>query len=270
MSLRPLWFWTSATVLVVAALFLLLTGGGGSTDGDLAIAASINRMFTTADPSICDDLMTDRWLADNFDSSATQTPLESCHLVNDHAVKAATADILDLQVTGNSATATVHTSGGDTGEATIQLALLNADGWRADHLLGIDIDPKRFFTAKQTNAVEHAPTDIRYRGCLYDWAATHVTSAEFERSVLAGNEDFLFGGWSTCKREFEASIFSPEVVRSTGAGDLTEAESECISERVGHLISPRVMHEFFETSFDSTPPPQEALVARDAAIAQCT
>jgi hypothetical protein len=255
------WFWVLAAVLSAAAVFLLVTGGDSSSDDEAQIEASLVRMLTVQDPANCDDLLSEEWLATHFDSS-TQTPLERCYEANSEEEKATSADVTDVSVSGTTGRATVYVTGGDIGEATMELAMIKDGGWRSDRLLSLDVDVEKYFAASSTNRPSGA-----FGRCLYDWARSNVTSEQLEAGVISGSHDYLLGAWPACQVAFETSMISADLFHSNGGLELEDAN--CVAARMRRFTTDASMHEVFESTLIENVIPQEFLTARDAAVAQC-
>jgi hypothetical protein len=253
------WPWFAAAALAALAVFLLLTGGGDSEED--TVRDVLARLSTSHDPSICDELMTEHWLALQFPSN-TQTPLERCRAVQPTAVKSNTPGITDVSVDGDTATATARMTSLEVGDVAMTLTLVHEDGWRADSLLSVDVDAPKVFAAMR------ARDSDPLRQCLYDYAIEHVTSEELGRALTAGNQDYLSGAWPQCKVAFETTAISGDDLASHGGLPLGAAN--CVADKIRAATNERDVHALFNTMVAQEPPPAKLIAAREAAVDQCT
>jgi hypothetical protein len=124
----PVWA-IVATIAVVAAG----CGGGGSDVGD--VTDTVEGVFTSADPSVCTELMTARYLAQTQFISGSAA-VAACKQ-NQARNAGDSVKVSNVELSGDAATADVAVRGGSLNNQTVSVSLRNEDGeWRLDHIEG--------------------------------------------------------------------------------------------------------------------------------------
>ena len=267
--------WIFVAIGLIAVGWVTLRDGEGDRQED-AVKAVIEEALTSTDPSICSRLFTHDWLAQQFGASSA-SPLGTCpeQTVEASEDKASGVDVFEAQVEDGSATASVHVTGGNVGEATMVLSLAQLGGeqpqWKLHHLTEIEINPDRFLEAqRQAVAAEELITDARpLMDCMLDWAEENLTSTRLEAMVLAGDTDRAYAGaFVECREEFRRMAFSVEVIGAETSW--SPAELSCISRVMSRSIRDEELHRLylsFMTDRDAGPTVDGK---KNAAIALCT
>jgi hypothetical protein len=179
-------------------------------------------------------------------------------------------DVSAISLDGGRATATVRVAGGNVGRARLELALVEAEGWRLDELTDIDVHRVRYLGAQRqavrtSGAHEDAKPLLR---CMLDHAQRTVSAAQIEESLLAGNEEFYAGSFPGCASEFRLMLFSPATI---GAGGRYSApESRCISRLASGYIDDTELGVLFSAFLRQESSEDVLAEERDAAVARCT
>lgn len=122
-------------LLVLAALTLTACGGGGSDEDK--IVETIETAATTTDPSNCTELQTRRFNEQNNQmqgKAATKACEEQAEAGEEQAEG---ADVSNVSVNDEKATAEVEFEGGPLGSQTLDVALVQEDGdWKLDQVEG--------------------------------------------------------------------------------------------------------------------------------------
>ena len=123
-------------LLVSAALAIATCGGGGSGDED-KITEAIEKVATTGDPSNCTELETQRFDEQNSQRSGKDA-LAACEAEAEAGKEVAqSADVSNVSVDGDKATAEVALEGGSLGSQALELALVEDGGqWKLDFVEG--------------------------------------------------------------------------------------------------------------------------------------
>lgn len=123
-------------LLVLAALTLTSCGGGGSSAED-KITEVIETAATTPDPSNCTELQTQR-----FDEQNTAQKGKGAIKACEEEAKAgegqaSAANVSNISVNGENATAEVEFEGGSLGSQSLEMALVEEGGkWKLDQVEG--------------------------------------------------------------------------------------------------------------------------------------
>jgi hypothetical protein len=124
-------------LLVVAALMLAACGGGGSSSAEGEITEAIEKATTTADPSNCTETETLSFVEQNSaekGKGAIKTCEEEAKAGEEEAEK---ANVSNISVNGEKATAEVEFKGGSLDSQTLEVALVEEGGkWKLDQVEG--------------------------------------------------------------------------------------------------------------------------------------
>jgi hypothetical protein len=184
---RPL---ASLAVLVLAALVLAACGGGGSGDED-AIAETIETAVTTNDPGNCTELETQSFVEQNSQEKGAAA-VKSCEKeARAGREKAEGANVSNVVVKDEKATAEVEFEGGSLGSQDIEVALVEEDGnWKLDQIEGFaDYDGKALGEAFEKQ-LEEEPGELEPEQvkCIAD-AVAEASQAEAEELVFSGSSE---------------------------------------------------------------------------------
>jgi hypothetical protein len=191
---------------LVAASTLAACGGGGNGSGDSEgeINGVLTTFFTTADPSQC-DLLTPKALQQIAPSVArADDPPTACREeVKASAGQSAKSIDADLDVSGTNAKATVTPDGGIFAGLSVDVALVDDDGWKIDGL-GRQrlVDRAAYLNALERGAGQGqlgngaiTPTDAR---CMAGEIQKNVSDAELQRDIERNDKDFLYDAIRIC------------------------------------------------------------------------
>lgn len=123
-------------LLVLAALTLAACGGGGSGAED-KITETIETVATTSDPSNCTELETQAFVEQNTTAKGKEG-LKACEAEAKAGEEVAKgANVSNVSVNGDKATAEVEFEGGPLGSQSLEVALAEEDGtWKLDQIEG--------------------------------------------------------------------------------------------------------------------------------------
>jgi hypothetical protein len=130
-------------LLVLATLTLTACGGGGSGDED-KITEVVETSATTADPSNCTELQTQRFDEQNS-AQKGKAAVKACEEEAEAGEEQAEgAKVSNVSIDGEKATAEAKFEGGPLGSQSLELALVEEDGdWKLDQIEGFaDYDGK--------------------------------------------------------------------------------------------------------------------------------
>ncbi len=124
-------------LLALGALALSACGGGGGSSAEGEITEAIETAATTTDPTNCTKLETLAFVEQNVSKtgkSALKTCEEEAEAGEEEAEK---ANVSNVSVNGEKATAEVEFEGGPLAAQTLELALVEEKGeWKLDHIEG--------------------------------------------------------------------------------------------------------------------------------------
>jgi hypothetical protein len=191
---------------IVAALTLGACGGGdnGSGASEDEINGVLNTFFTSADPSQC-DLITQKALQQIAPSVArADDPAAACREeVKASAGQEAKSIKADLDVDGSSAKANVKPDGGIFAGLSVDVALVNDDGWKIDALGPYHlVDRDAYLSALESGAGQGqlgngaiTPADAR---CMADQIKKNVSADELQRDIDQNDKDFFYDAIKIC------------------------------------------------------------------------
>jgi len=155
-----------ALLAVALAASLILAACGDDDDDTSAdeqeIVDAITEAATSSDPSNCTDLQTQRFVEQTTGETGPEA-IASCEEDAEESV-ADEADVSNVEIDGDSATAEADLSGSFFGGQTIEIALMKeGDQWKLDELVGfVDLDLQEFAGAIRTSLEEEdeAPPEV--------------------------------------------------------------------------------------------------------------
>jgi hypothetical protein len=250
-------------VLAAAAIYPELKG---SADEKEEIEELVVYMMDTADPAMCTEVFTDRWLATYFSPRDGQDSISRCREANSEAPDVpSTTTVKSVSVDGDRATVTASTKGGPFGEGTFDLLLAKEDAWRVDELTEVNIDLAAHLEAMRSSIdAESTEAQQALSRCAIDWAERNVTAGEIERAILSSTGySFLAGSYEACRSEFEGVFF---VAGETSA---SHEQVACFISALQAVLKEADRKRLFESlvSGDSIPP--DILAKRNEAAALC-
>src|SRR3954451_5544976 len=193
-----------AMTLVVASTLAACGGDGGSRASEDEINSVLSTFFTTADPSQC-DLLTQKALQQIAPSVArADDPASACREeVRASSGQSAKSIDADLDVSGSNAKATVTPDGGIFAGLSVDVALVDDDGWKID-ALGRQrlVDRAAYLSALERGAGQGqlgngaiTPTDAR---CMAGEIEKNVSDAELQSDIERNDKDFLYDAIRIC------------------------------------------------------------------------
>jgi hypothetical protein len=168
--------------LVLAPAALTACGGGGNSQDEDEITAAINKAATSGDPAACTEVQTA-----NF-TRQTSGSVESCK--KDAANTAAdTADVTNIDVSGDSATAEAAFTGSILNGQSVNLALVKeGDTWKLDQVKGFATFNRDAFVAsfdkELTSGSNPAPPQVA--ACVKQ-QFDNATDAQLQAVILTQN-----------------------------------------------------------------------------------
>jgi hypothetical protein len=184
-------------VLVVASLSLAACGGSddsGSSDDQAQIKQAIDAAATSGDPTACTKYQTLKF-TEQTSGGQGQAAVQSCEKDAKNTA-ADSIDVSDIEVDGDSATATGHATGSIFDGQTIEVALVKENGqWKLDEFKGFqDFNKDAMIAAftKQLGAEGNPPQAI---DCLKQQFQA-ASDEQIENTFIGNNpqaENQLFG-----------------------------------------------------------------------------
>jgi hypothetical protein len=255
--------------IAAAAIYPEFTKSGGDEE---EIEEMVLYAITEADPAMCTEVFTDRWLEEQFAPDSSQDPIERCQEVNSGTPnKAVTTTVESVSIDGDRAEVSVSAEGGNLGSGSLELVVVEEDGWRLDQLVGLEVDAKAYFQAQRTEL--EADSSVSAPGkklieCSLDWAEKHVSASDLERATIAGDGyGYLSESYESCADEFDAAIFSPSYISEESG--MPEAQAACFLSAFEASMSERDRKLFFAAIVGREEFPPELDAKRDEAAALC-
>lgn len=214
--------------LIIALLAAFLIHGLGSTSDEAQIERAIGVASTSTDPSLCQELLTPRYLRQTTGSGppfaddicASEVPTSAARQV----------DINHVSVKGDRATALVSYTGGSLDGSEVEMRLAREGGhWKLDQVASFaSFDRRRFSRAYWRRFLElGAPA--RAADCAIK-AERHFSDAELKRAVLWSARRTFIPIAVACDRQgteqrILTAVADPQL-------DLGRAEIECAERRL--------------------------------------
>jgi copper chaperone CopZ len=176
-------------LLAVAALTLTACGGGSSDEDK--IAETIENAATTSDPSNCTELETLSFVEQNSQEQG-KAAIKTCEEEAEAGEEQAEgANVSNVSVDGEKATAEVEFEGGSLGSQALEVNLVEEDGnWKLDKIAGFaNYDGKALGEAFEKQ-FEEEPGELtpEQAKCISDKVA-EASQAEAEELFLSGNPE---------------------------------------------------------------------------------
>jgi hypothetical protein len=235
------------TAAMTACSPLSDSDSGASHEGD--IRETIERAFVEANAANCAELFTERALEQmNFEDNPD--PLANCEedAREDPDDFSESVTISNLQVTDGEATATAIPEGGNVDGAEFELELVDSDGWRIDHIAGVDIlDRGRFLdaTLADVTAGENELTATHGR-CIARHIRDHATDRTIERAFVETDPTFILDAYRECLGNGSdyraiAVVLKQTLVNQQG---LSESEAACVVGELRKTLRTVTLEEF--------------------------
>jgi hypothetical protein len=193
----------SASLLLAALALSAVSGCGGSDDAEGEINDVLDRTFTTSDPAQCEEL-SDKAIQKLLPSSSgAEDPVAVCKENLDPSTEADSIEVTDLTVDGTDATATVTPQGGSYAGASVDVKLLDDDGWKIDELGEIEIVDRDAYVDSLDQSLEASafgantlrPRDL---SCVSGYVRNKVSTADLQRSLTTGDRTYLYNAVRDC------------------------------------------------------------------------
>jgi hypothetical protein len=177
-------------LLALAALVLTACGGGGSSDED-KISETIETAATTNDPSNCTELETLTFVEQNT-SEKGKDAIKTCEKEAEAGEEQAEgANVSNVSVNGEKATAEAEFEGGSLGAQSLEIALVEEGGtWKLDKIEGFaQYDGKALGEAFEKQfAEEPGELNPEQAKCISGKVA-EASQAEAEELFLSGSPE---------------------------------------------------------------------------------
>jgi hypothetical protein len=178
----------SLALLVFTALPLAACGGG-SSDAD-KITETIEKAATTSDPSNCTELETLNFVEQNNQEQG-KAALKTCEEEAEaEQEQAEGANVSNVSVDGEKATAEVEFEGGGLGQQSLEVALIKDEGnWKLDQIEGFaNYDGKALGEAFEKQFEEEEELTPEQTKCIAGKVA-EASQAEAEELFFSGNPE---------------------------------------------------------------------------------
>jgi hypothetical protein len=177
-------------LLMLAALTLTACGGGGGSSDEDKITETIEQAATTADPSNCTELETQRFVEQNSDEKGAAAVKTCEQEAEEGEDQAEGAKVSSVSVNGEKATAQVEFEGGSLGSQGLEVALVEEGGnWKLDQVEGFaDYDGKALGEAFEKEFEEN-PEGLSAK-------AAKCIAGEIAKASQAEAEELFFSGSS--------------------------------------------------------------------------
>lgn len=185
---------TSVPLLVCAFVFVACGGSDGDSDRDeAAIKEAIVAFADSDDPADCSEFTTPRLLS-KLSKANYEVALASCEAlaVNPLVEDAKEVTVSDLEVGGETATATVSFVGSILDGQTVRLGLVEREGrWMNDEIFGfVDLDAEKLATewGRLLLLLSPSPREAEAATCVLD-RLLELNEANLEAMYLGGDPD---------------------------------------------------------------------------------
>jgi hypothetical protein len=188
--------------LVLLALVLplgLAACGGGGDDDEADITDVIQTSVTSTDPNDCTELETQSFL-EQTEFESGQEAVQSCREdAADASNDPDSAEVSDVEVDGDAATATVAVRGGSLSGATIAVALVkDGDQWKLDRITDVpQLDVDAFKDAFSEEISKSADLPAPVATCMAN-AFTSVSEEQVKQLLVSGDQQQLLAIFQDC------------------------------------------------------------------------
>lgn len=176
-------------LLLFAAALLSACGGGGDSD-ESKIEAAIETSATSADPSNCTELQTQKFDEQNA-AVAGAAAIEACEKESEEDEdQAESVAVSNVSVDGDEASAEAALTGGALDSQAVEIDLVkDGDNWKLDEIVGFTkFDAKALgeaFEARFKGEEEEIPAQIS--SCLVETFSS-VSQDEAEELIFGGSQ----------------------------------------------------------------------------------
>jgi hypothetical protein len=187
-------------LMVLAALTITACGGGGGSSEEDKITEVIEKAATTSDPSNCTELETQRFSEQNNEQKG-KAAVKACEEEAEAGKEQAEgADVSNVSVNGEKATAQVEFEGGSLGSQGLEVALVQEGGnWKLDQIEGFaSYDGKALGEAFEKQ-FEEEPGELspEQAKCISGKVAS-ASQAEAEEMFFSGTPDKIIELAESC------------------------------------------------------------------------
>jgi hypothetical protein len=203
-SKLPLIIGAVLAVVVVGVILALVLGGGGDDGGDeeAKVEEAIQQIAVSKEPDDCDELYTENYLQ-KITLQTGSAALDACREIAPQS-KGTGAEVDQVEVSGDRATATATPEGGRFDGEEVELSMVKEDGdWKLDDLDRPSIAEGDGAERAVINAVLNFGSSEGANGCQY-WSYRGMQS---------------LGGLEKCQQDFannQSANYSPEDVQISG------------------------------------------------------
>jgi hypothetical protein len=244
------------TLFAVALACGLLPGVGAcgtSSDSEGDIRAALERAFVSFDADACSQVLTQRAL-EQTQFADPEDALESCiEDAEDPDDNAEAIEIPELEVNGESATATVTPQGGSIDGASMSLALVEENGWRIDQVTALEIlDRDRFLEAGLAEIVEDDTLLAGQGRCIAERVRSRASNSELEGIYVDKDLSFLYDAIRACVGDGTDFGTISTLLRQdlTEVRGLSRAQADCVIARMRPVIERYTVENFDEVTGD--------------------
>jgi len=176
--------------VLVLALGLAACGGGGdstSSDADGEIETVIETSATSTDPASCAETQTLLFMEQTTDEKGSAAEKACEEDVNDGS-NPESVSVTNIEVDGEAATADAKFEGGDLGDQTLTIALVEEEGeWKLNEFTGFaSFDPEALTNGLVEQLEEEGEADAEVISCIAE-GMEELDESEYEELVVENN-----------------------------------------------------------------------------------
>jgi hypothetical protein len=192
------------TSLIAACAILAAAGCGSDADDEGDIEQVLETTFTTIDPVQC-ETVTRAGLEQLTPSIAQEKdPVAACQelVKQNESGSAQSIEISDLEVDGDTATATVTPAGGTFAGTVLTIGFVNEDGWKWNSVEEAEIADRDEYLASLQEATTTSfgakalqPDEAK---CVVGEISQNASDEELSASITDGEKGFVYDSLRTC------------------------------------------------------------------------
>jgi hypothetical protein len=178
-------------LLILSAAVLSACGGGGDSD-ESKIEDAIETSATSADPSNCTELQTQKFDEQNAAVEGAAAVKECEKESEDEEDQAESVEVSNVSVNGDAASAEVALTGGGLGGQSVEINLVkDGDAWKLDEIARFtDFDAKALGESFAAGLEGKDEIPAQIASCLAE-AFSSASQSEAEELIFGGSREPL-------------------------------------------------------------------------------